>query len=118
MGLLCVLLVSAWSTGATAPNAMIANGVAQSPVEKRKSVRAKFPVPVPLPPYGRCIYTKPDWDIRLYPPIPRGTEEYIKTYNNRTSSERVNNRILNDYPLHDMKIHIVKICLRIASELT
>ena len=48
-------------------------------------------------PYRCCIYTKPDWDIRLYTPVPWGTEEYIKTYNNRTSSERVNNRILNDY---------------------
>ena len=27
-------------------------------------------------PYGRCVYTKPSWDIRLYPPIPRGTAEY------------------------------------------
>lgn len=41
--------------------------------------------------YGRCIYTKPDWNIRLYPPVPRGTEKYKKTYNNRTGSERVNN---------------------------
>lgn len=55
--------------------------------------------------YGRCLYTKPDWDIRLYTPVPRGTEEYKKTYNNRTGSERINNRILNDYHLHDMKIH-------------
>jgi len=56
-------------------------------------------------PYGRCIYTKPDWDIRLYTPVPRGTDEYKKVYNHRTSSERINNRILNDYHLHDMKIH-------------
>ena len=56
-------------------------------------------------PYGRCIYTKPDWDIRLYTPVPRGTTEYKKIYNNRTGSERVNNRILNDYHLHDMRIH-------------
>lgn len=56
-------------------------------------------------PYGRCVYTKPSWDIRLYPPVPRGTAEYKKIYNNRTSSERVNNRILNDYHLHQMGIH-------------
>ena len=55
--------------------------------------------------YGRCVYTKPDWDIRLYTPIPRGTTKYKQIYNNRTGSERVNNRILNDYHLHDMKIH-------------
>lgn len=56
-------------------------------------------------PYGRCIYTKPDWDIRLYTPVPRGTDAYKKIYNNRTGSERVNNRILNHYHLHDMRIH-------------
>jgi len=55
--------------------------------------------------YGRCIYTKPDWDIRLYPPVVRGTKEFQKVYNNRTGSERVNNRILNDYHLHSMRIH-------------
>lgn len=56
-------------------------------------------------PYGRCFYTKPDWDIRLYTPVARGTSEYQKIYNNRTGSERVNNRLLNDYHLHAMKIH-------------
>ena len=56
-------------------------------------------------PYGRCVYTKPAWDVRLYTPVPRGTEEYRRIYNCRTSSERVNNRILNDYHLHDMRIH-------------
>lgn len=56
-------------------------------------------------PYGRCFYTKPDWDVRLYTPVARGTPEYKKIYNNRSGSERVNNRILNDYHLHDMKIH-------------
>lgn len=56
-------------------------------------------------PYGRCFYTKPEWDIRLYTPIARGTSEYKKIYNNRTGSERVNNRLLNDYHLHSMKIH-------------
>ena len=56
-------------------------------------------------PYGRCVYTKPDWDARLYPPVARGTREYKKIYKNRTSCERVNNRILNDYHLHAMGIH-------------
>ena len=58
--------------------------------------------------YGRCIYTKPDWDIRLYTPVPRGTSEYKNTYKNRTSCERVNDRVLNDYQLHNMKIHTKK----------
>lgn len=59
-------------------------------------------------PYGRCVYTKPDWDIRLYTPVPRGTDEYKEIYNNRTSCERVNNRVLNDYHLHGMGIHTRK----------
>ncbi len=59
-------------------------------------------------PYGRCVYTKPEWDIRLYTPVPRGTEEYKAIYNNRTSCERVNNRVLNDYHLHSMGIHTRK----------
>jgi len=40
--------------------------------------------------------------------LPEGTEEYKRIYNNRTASERVNNRILNDYHLHDMRIHTRK----------
>ena len=56
-------------------------------------------------PYGRTVYTKPEWDIRLYTPIPRGTREWKNVYNDRTSTERINNRILNDYGLHAMRIH-------------
>lgn len=55
--------------------------------------------------YGRVIYTKPDWDIRLFTPVPRGTKEWKSVYKTRTCSERVNNRILNDYGLHAMRIH-------------
>lgn len=54
--------------------------------------------------YGRVIYTKPDWDIRLFTPVPRGTKEWKATYKTRTCSERINNRILNDYKLHQMRI--------------
>lgn len=54
--------------------------------------------------YGRVVYTKPDWDVRLYTPVPRGTDEYKSIYKTRTSSERLNNRVLNDYHLHDLRI--------------
>lgn len=49
--------------------------------------------------YGRVIKTRPEWDIRLYTDIPRGTEAYKKIYKQRTATERINNRILNDYGL-------------------
>ena len=44
--LLCALPDSAWSTGVTAQNVMTVNGVAQWPAGRRKSVRAKSPVPL------------------------------------------------------------------------
>lgn len=77
MGLLCALLVSAWSTGATTQNAMIANGLAQSPVEKRKSVPAKFPVP--LPTMGAAFILNL---IGIFVFIPQSREE-------RTNTERL-----------------------------
>lgn len=54
--------------------------------------------------YGRVIYTKPDWDLRLFTLVPRGTQKWKETYKTRTCSERINNRILNDYKLHQMRI--------------
>jgi hypothetical protein len=51
--------------------------------------------------YGRTIYTKPEWDLRLFTRIPRGSDSWKKLFNQRTASERINNRILNDYGLKD-----------------
>jgi hypothetical protein len=47
--------------------------------------------------YGRVIYTKPDWDLRLFTRIPRGTDTWKELMKQRTAAERVNNRILNNY---------------------
>ncbi|MDU4801720.1 MAG: hypothetical protein E6X81_12170, partial [Clostridium butyricum] len=55
--------------------------------------------------YGRVIYTKPSWDLRLFTKIPRGSKQYKEIYKTRTCSERINNRILNDYKIHSLKIH-------------
>lgn len=49
--------------------------------------------------YGRCIYTKPTWDLRLFTVVPRGTDQWKQQIKSRTTSERVNKRILNDYGL-------------------
>lgn len=54
----------------------------------------------------RLHQTGLDWDIRLYPSVPRGTAEYKRIYKDRTSCGRVNDRVPNDYHLHDMGIHI------------
>lgn len=39
-------------------------------------------------PYGRCIYTYPDKNLRLYPGIPRGTQHWDNLYHYRVSIER------------------------------
>ena len=49
--------------------------------------------------YGRCIYIKPTWDLRLFTIVPRGSDEWKEQMKSRTTSERVNKRILNDYGL-------------------
>ena len=49
--------------------------------------------------YGRCFYTKPSWDLRLFTKVPRGSERWREEMNSRTAAERVNKRILNDYGL-------------------
>jgi len=52
-------------------------------------------------PYGRVVYTKPDWDLRLFTRIPRGSDAWKSIMKERTAAERVNNRILNDYGVNN-----------------
>jgi len=53
--------------------------------------------------YGRVIYTKPSWDLRLFTIIPRGSERWKLKMNERTAAERVNNRILNHYGIENSR---------------
>jgi hypothetical protein len=48
-------------------------------------------------PYGRCVYTYPDKNLRLYPGITRGTEHWDNLYHHRTLVER--SIFLLKYPL-------------------
>lgn len=75
------------------------------PAKCRKDTTCTLEEPCSPSDYGRVIYTKPAWDIRLFTPVPRGTKEWKDVYKTRTCSERINNRILNDYGLHAMRIH-------------
>jgi len=54
-------------------------------------------------PYGRVIYIKSDWDLRLFTKIPRGSTKWKLKMKSRTSVERINNRILHDYGIEDAK---------------
>ena len=53
--------------------------------------------------YGRVVYTKPEWDLRLFSRIPRGSEQWKQLMKQRTACERVNDRILNDYGVEKTK---------------
>ncbi len=52
-------------------------------------------------PYGRTVYTKPHWDLRVFTRIPRGSHQWKAVFKERTAAERVNNRILNHYGIED-----------------
>ena len=51
--------------------------------------------------YGRGIYTKPDWVLRLFSRIPRASQQFKSLFKQRTAAERINNRILNHYNLQN-----------------
>lgn len=51
--------------------------------------------------YGRTIYIKPDYDPRLFPPVPRHSDTFKTIFNRRTSVERSNKRILVDYNIEN-----------------
>lgn len=55
-------------------------------------------------PYGLTIYVKSSDDPKLFGPVPYGTDKWKTIYKNRTSCERINNRILNDYNLHQCRM--------------
>jgi len=53
--------------------------------------------------YGKTVYFRLASDLRLLTPVPRNSPEWLDTFNDRTASERVNNRILTDYILESSK---------------
>lgn len=50
-------------------------------------------------PYGKCVYTYPDKDFRLYPGVPRNTEHWDNIYKNRVSIERTINLLKDTFAL-------------------
>jgi hypothetical protein len=53
--------------------------------------------------YGRVIYVKTNDDLRLFTPIPRNTDLWERIMKKRTSSERVNKRLLEDYNMEEAR---------------
>jgi hypothetical protein len=53
--------------------------------------------------YGKIVYIRLAENLRILTPIPRNSDEWDDTYNQRTAAERINNRILTDYELEHSK---------------
>jgi len=54
-------------------------------------------------PYGRCVYTYPDENLRLYPGLPRESDEWDYLYKKRVAAERSINYFKNTLILGNRK---------------
>ena len=55
--------------------------------------------------YGRCVYTYPNQNFRLYPGIPRGTEHWDNLYRHRVVIERTIHTMKDTFVLDARKSH-------------
>ena len=55
--------------------------------------------------YGKCVYTYPDKDFRLYPGIPRNTDHWNNLYRYRVTVERTINIFKDSFTLDSGKSH-------------
>ena len=55
--------------------------------------------------YGKCVYTYPDKDFRLYPGIPRDTAHWDNLYRHRVTIERTINLLKDTYALDSRYSH-------------
>jgi hypothetical protein len=67
--------------------------------------------------YGRVVYTKPEWDLRLFTRIPRGSDQFKAIMKERTAAERGNNRILHHYGLENSNAYVGRVRHPGATEL-
>lgn len=54
--------------------------------------------------YGRVVYINDGDDVFNSSTLQYRSDKWKKIYKDRTSTERINNRVLNDYHLHQMRI--------------
>jgi hypothetical protein len=53
--------------------------------------------------YGRTVYIKPGFDLRLFPPVPRDSDAFKNMFKTRTTAERSNKRVFIDYRVEDSR---------------
>jgi len=54
--------------------------------------------------YGRVVYTYPEENLRLFTQTARGSKEWFKNYDKRTSSERSFKRKKTDYRIEQARV--------------
>lgn len=59
-------------------------------------------------PYGRTFYLHPTDDLRLFPEIPRFTQQWKTLYNNRTAIERTNSELKEQHRLKYIRFRTIK----------
>lgn len=91
----------------------------ENPGEKNRSLRFKWVCPKSVhkgttrvctcdnpcsdSKYGKCVYTYPDKNFRLYPGIPRNTEHWDNLYRHRVTVERTINLLKDTFVLDSRK---------------
>ncbi|MBQ5559352.1 MAG: ISNCY family transposase [Lachnospiraceae bacterium] len=58
--------------------------------------------------YGRCVYTYPDKDFRMYPGIARNTQHWDNLYKHRVLVERTINIFKDSFGLNSLKTQNIK----------
>lgn len=72
-------------------------------VPKTSTRRCTCETPCTQSSYGKCAYTYPDKNFRLYPGIPRGTEHWDNLYKHRVTIERTIYLLKDSFALSDNK---------------
>lgn len=71
--------------------------------KKNESLKCDFIDTCSPSDYGRVVYTHPEDNIRLYPSVPRESQEWKDIYKHRTSAERVFKREKDDFKLSSFR---------------
>lgn len=65
--------------------------------------------------YDRVIYLKPDYDFRMFPPVPRYSQTFKDKFKTRTSVERSNKKMFVDYHIENIRSQGSKLRFSIAT---
>ncbi len=77
------------------------------PVPKTASRVCTCDTPCTDSTYGKCVYTYPDKDFRLYPGVPRDTEHWDNIYKHRVTVERTINLLKDTFALADNRSYSI-----------